>query len=81
MPRVLLGDYANLFDYDKSGSGNPDQGLTVEGVDIGILVVLFLSAIVGLLYGLLNVLFSIAAWIMAAVTADQTQRLFISLAG
>lgn len=41
----------------------------MEGVDIGILVVLFLPAVMGLLYGLLNVLFSIAAWIMAAVTA------------
>ena len=43
----------------------------MEGVDIGILVVLFLPAIMGMLYGLLNVLFSIAAWIMAAITATQ----------
>ena len=41
----------------------------MEGVDIGILVVLFLPAIMGLLYGLLNVLFSIAAWIMAGLVA------------
>lgn len=41
----------------------------MAGVDIGILVVLFLPAIMGLLYGLLNILFSIAAWIMAVVTA------------
>ena len=41
----------------------------MAGVDIGILVVLFLPAIMGLLYGFLNVLFSIAAWIMAVVTA------------
>ena len=41
----------------------------MEGVDIGILVVLFLPAIIGLLYGLLNVLFSVAAWIMAGLAA------------
>ena len=41
----------------------------MEGVDIGILIILFLPAIMGLLYGLLNVLFSVAAWIMAVVTA------------
>ena len=41
----------------------------MEGVDIGILVVLFLSAIMGLLYGLLNILFSITAWIMAVLVA------------
>ena len=43
----------------------------MEGVDIGILVVLVLSAVAGLLYGLLNVLFSIAAWIMAGITATR----------
>ena len=41
----------------------------MEGVDIGILVILFLPAIMGLLYGLLNVLFSIAAWVMAVLVA------------
>ena len=43
----------------------------MEGVDIGILAVLFLPAIMGMLYGLLNVLFSMAAWIMAAITATK----------
>ena len=41
----------------------------MAGVDIGILVIIFLPAIVGLLCGLLNIVFSIAAWIMALVTA------------
>lgn len=41
----------------------------MQGIDIGILVILFLPAIMGLLYGLLNVLFSIAAWIMAVLVA------------
>ena len=51
----------------------------MEGVDIGILVILFLPAIMGLLYGLLNVLFSIAAWIMAAVTATKLSGMFSPL--
>ena len=51
----------------------------MEGVDIGILVVLFLPAIMGLLYGLLNVLFSIAAWIMAGVTAIKLSGYFAPL--
>ena len=41
----------------------------MEGVDIGILAVLFLSAVMGLLYGLLNVLFSVTAWILAVLVA------------
>ena len=45
------------------------QGLSVTSVDLGILLILFLPAIMGLLYGLLNVLFSLAAWIMAALVA------------
>ena len=51
----------------------------MEGVDIGILVILFLPAIMGLLYGLLNVLFSVAAWIMAVVTATKLSGLFSPL--
>lgn len=51
----------------------------MEGVDIGILVVLFLPAIMGLLYGLLNVLFSIAAWIMAGITAAKLSGYFSPL--
>ena len=51
----------------------------MEGVDIGILVVLFLPAIMGMLYGLLNVLFSIAAWIMAAITATKLSGYFSPL--
>jgi len=37
----------------------------VEGVDIGILVVLLLPALTGLIYGFLNIVFSIAAWVLA----------------
>ncbi len=51
----------------------------MAGVDIGILVVVFLPAIMGLLYGLLNVLSSIAAWIMAVVTAAQFSGYFSPL--
>ena len=51
----------------------------MEGVDIGILVVLFLPAIMGLLYGLLNVLVSIAAWVMAVVTAVKLGGFFSPL--
>ena len=51
----------------------------MEGVDIGILIILFLPAIMGLLYGLLNVLFSIAAWIMAVVTATKLSGLISPL--
>ena len=51
----------------------------MEGVDIGILIVLFLPAIMGLLYGLLNVLFSVAAWIMAIVTATKLSGYFSPL--
>ena len=51
----------------------------MEGVDIGILVVLFLPAIMGMLYGLLNVLFSIAAWIMAGITATKLSSYFSPL--
>ena len=51
----------------------------MAGVDIGILVVLFLPALMGLLYGLLNVLFSIAAWIMAVVTAATLSGYFSPL--
>lgn len=51
----------------------------MEGVDIGILVILFLPAIMGLLYGLLNVLFSMAAWIMAVLTATRTSGYFSPL--
>ena len=41
----------------------------MSSVDLGILAVLLLPAIAGLLYGLLNVLFSFAAWVMAALAA------------
>ena len=51
----------------------------MEGIDIGILVVLFLPAIMGMLYGLLNVLFSIAAWIMAGITATKLSGYFSPL--
>ena len=51
----------------------------MEGVDIGILAVLFLPAIMGMLYGLLNVLFSMAAWIMAAITATKLSGYFSPL--
>ena len=51
----------------------------MAGVDIGILVVLFLPALMGLLYGLLNVLFSIAAWIMAVVAAATLSGYFSPL--
>ena len=51
----------------------------MEGVDIGILVVLFLPAIMGLLYGLLNILFSMAAWILAVLTAVKTSAYFSPL--
>ena len=61
--------YACYFVINHQGQIMQLQGLTVEGVDIGILVVLFLSAVMGLLYGLLNVLFSITAWIMAVLVA------------
>jgi len=37
----------------------------VEGADIGILVVLLLPALTGLIYGFLNIVFSIAAWVLA----------------
>ena len=49
-------------------AANP-QALSVEGVDIGILAVLLLPAIMGLLYGFLNVLFSITAWVLALLVA------------
>ena len=51
----------------------------MEGVDIGILVVLFLPAIMGLLYGFLNVMFSIAAWIMAILVAVKFSGYFSPL--
>ena len=51
----------------------------MAGVDIGILIVLFLPAVMGLLYGLLNILFSIAAWIMAVVTAAKLSGYFSPL--
>ena len=51
----------------------------MEGVDIGILVILFLPAIMGLVYGFLNVLFSIAAWILAAATAVKFSGYFSPL--
>ena len=51
----------------------------MKGVDIGILVVLFLPAIMGLLYGLLNVLFSIGAWIMAVIAAVKLSGWFSPL--
>ena len=51
----------------------------MQGVDIGILVVLFLPAIMGLLYGLLNVLFSIAAWVLAGLAAAKFSGYFSPL--
>jgi len=43
----------------------------VPGIDIGILALLLLPAILGLLYGLLNVLLSIAAWLLAVFVATE----------
>ncbi len=37
----------------------------MQGVDIGILVVLLLPALTGLIYGFLNIVFSITAWVLA----------------
>ncbi len=53
----------------------------MEGVDIGILVVLCLPAIVGLLYGLLNILFSVVAWGMAILVAIKFSGYFSPLLG
>jgi membrane protein required for colicin V production len=41
----------------------------MQTVDIGILVLLALPAIVGVLYGFLNIVFSIVAWTLASVIA------------
>ena len=51
----------------------------MAGIDIGILVVLFLPAIAGLLYGLLNIMFSLAAWILAGLTATRFSSYFSPL--
>ena len=51
----------------------------MTGIDLGILAVLFLPAILGLLCGLLNVLFSIAAWVMATLVAIKFSGWFSSL--
>lgn len=37
----------------------------MSGVDIGILVCMFLPALIGVIYGFLNILFSIIAWVFA----------------
>jgi len=41
----------------------------MQNVDIGILVLLALPAIIGVLYGFLNIVFSMAAWTLASVIA------------
>lgn len=41
----------------------------MQAVDIGILVLLALPAIIGVLYGFLNIIFSIVAWTLASVIA------------
>lgn len=51
----------------------------MASVDIGILALLFLPAIIGLVYGLLNVLFSIAAWVMAILVAIKFSGYFSTL--
>ena len=51
----------------------------MANVDIGILALLFLPAIIGLVYGLLNVLFSIAAWVMAILVAIKFSGYFSAL--
>ena len=41
----------------------------MQSVDIGIVVLLALPAIIGVLYGFLNIVFSIVAWTLASVIA------------
>ena len=51
----------------------------MEGVDIGVLAILFLPAVMGLMYGLLNIMFSIAAWILSAALAIKFSSYFSPL--
>ena len=41
----------------------------MQTVDIGIIVLLALPAIIGVLYGFLNIVFSIVAWVLASAIA------------
>ena len=43
----------------------------MQGVDIGIVVLLVLPALVGVLYGFLNIVFSIVAWTLASIIATK----------
>ena len=48
----------------------------MQSVDIGIIVLLALPAIIGVLYGFLNIVFSIAAWTLASVVAAKFSNYF-----
>lgn len=43
----------------------------MHGVDIGIIIILALPALIGVLYGFLNIIFSLIAWTLASVIATR----------
>jgi membrane protein required for colicin V production len=51
----------------------------MQTVDIGILVLLALPAIIGVLYGFLNIVFSIVAWTLASVVAVKFSGYFMPM--
>ena len=51
----------------------------MEGVDIGILTALLAPALAGLLYGFLGIMFSFAAWLLAALMAMKLSGYFSPL--